>query len=76
MSIRIRKLRIYAMMMRLEELRQEKRKLIFEPPKAPEPVNIKLSILPKLEPMIYHPQSHYDELPQKVKHRKKRRFHN
>ncbi len=40
------------------------------------PTVMTLEMLPKLEPMIYHPQSHYDELPQKQKHRKKRKFHN
>lgn len=64
------------MMMRLQELQLEKRILIVEPPKE---IKLEIKEVPKLiEPihLYYKPQSYFDELPQKIKHRKKRRYHN
>ena len=69
----VRKLRIYAMLMRLEELEAERlQKFTDHLAKISKPMNI--SEIPRIEEITYTKEQ-IMQLPQKVKHRKKRKYH-
>ena len=75
-SITVKKLRLYAMMMRVVEIQEELRPKVIILVDKPEvkPLILEAPIHMGYEPTIL--QSELDYLPQKIKHRKKRKYHN